>query len=207
MRVVKYNIMLNDDKKAELIKESSANYPELARSLSDPSDIRDFAKAVFRADRMAEEYVWAIATDFHLHPIGVFEISHGSDRTSLLNEREVFTRLFLCGAGSFFLVHNHPSGDIFPSQEDIDATKRIFNGGELLGIQLKDHVIVGSNLEYYSFHKSMPEIFQWVNENQTYFACKKACVYLSTIIGTLYLMTKVTSISVPTSIKQKDTLI
>ena len=159
MRVVKYNVMLNGDKKAELVKESSTNYPDLARSLSDPCDVRDFAEAVFHADRMAEEYAWLIATDYRLHPIGVFEISHGSDRTSLLNAREVFTRLFLCGAGNFFLVHNHPSGDIAPSQEDIDATKRIFNGSQLLGIQLKDHVIVVSNLEYYSFHESRPEIF------------------------------------------------
>lgn len=159
MRVTKYNVVLNSDKKTELVKESSANYPQLSRSLSGPSIVRDLAEEVFHASRMAEEYTWLIATDSVLHLTGVFEISHGSDRIAMLGAREIFTRLFLCGAGRFFLVHNHPSGDTTPSKEDIASTKKILKGSQVLGVELMDHIIVGSDRTYYSFQESMPEIF------------------------------------------------
>lgn len=159
MRIIKYGVVLDDDNRNVLVKESSSNYPALQRNILDPEAVRDLAVQVFGADRKAEEFVWMIATNSHFYPIGVFEVSHGSDRASMLNPREVFTRLFLCGASKFFLIHNHPSGDIAPSMDDLDATKRIAKGSQILGVEFMDHVIVGPDATYYSLRENATYLF------------------------------------------------
>ena len=62
----------------------------------------------------------------------------------------IFKRLLLCGASNFICVHNHPSGSLEPSQNDIDITRKINEIGQLLDIKLADHIIVGGN-SYFSF--------------------------------------------------------
>ena len=106
--------------------------------------------AIFDANNLAEEYVWIIGVNTKGRPIGVFEVSHGTVNMSMLNPREVFIRLLLCGAASFMIVHNHPSGDPTPSSEDIKATKKLIQAGVLVGIELRDHIIIGER--YYSFY-------------------------------------------------------
>jgi len=61
-------------------------------------------------------------------------------------------KLLLCGASKFFLVHNHPSQDPSPSQNDHAVTKRIKECGLLLGVNLVDHIIVGN--DYFSFFEN-----------------------------------------------------
>ncbi len=72
-------------------------------------------------------------------------ISIGTVDTSLIHPREVFAPAVECSAKSVILAHNHPSGNTTPSSEDIKITKRIINSGEILGIQLIDHIIIGGN--------------------------------------------------------------
>ena len=62
-----------------------------------------------------------------------------------MHPREVFSDAIVDRAASIILVHNHPSGDTEPSQEDIAITKRLVEAGELLGIKVHDHVIVSKN--------------------------------------------------------------
>jgi DNA repair protein RadC len=68
-------------------------------------------------------------------------VSVGSLNASIVHPREVFKPAVLASAASVILVHNHPSGDPEPSEEDISITKRLVNAGELLGIGVLDHVI------------------------------------------------------------------
>ena len=67
-----------------------------------------------------------------------------------LNPREVFMRALLIGASSIVLCHNHPSGDPEPSRQDMEMTKRFKESGELLGLPVMDHIIIGGS-DYYSF--------------------------------------------------------
>ena len=67
----------------------------------------------------------------------------GTVNASIISPREIFLEALEVHAVQLVLVHNHPSGDPAPSLEDIRVTKRISKGGELLGIQLLDHVIIG----------------------------------------------------------------
>lgn len=76
--------------------------------------------------------------------------SLGTISESLAHPREIFRAAIVAGAASIILVHNHPSGDPSPSQQDKSLTRRVSEAGALLGIPLLDHVIVGQS-GYYSF--------------------------------------------------------
>lgn len=82
--------------------------------------------------------------------IGECNISKGTVNSSLISPRELFIEALERNAVSIILLHNHPSGDPTPSREDILATQRVKAAGELIGIELLDHIIIGNNC-YKSF--------------------------------------------------------
>lgn len=82
--------------------------------------------------------------------IDEFLISKGTVNSSIASPREIFLEALKAKAVSIVLIHNHPSGDSTPSREDITITRRIKEAGELLGIYLIDHIIIGDN-NYTSF--------------------------------------------------------
>ena len=82
--------------------------------------------------------------------LGDVVISVGTAHASLISPAEIFRRALLRGAASVVLLHNHPSGVPMPSQEDLDVTRKVASCGEMLGIPLMDHIIIGDN-RYYSF--------------------------------------------------------
>lgn len=159
MRIIKYAVELDENKKNILVKESSQNCP-LINNLGNPSKIRDMLNIVFHAKSKAEEYMWLIALDSRCNPIGMFELSHGTVNASLVTPREVFVRLCLCGAAGCVLAHNHPSGDPSPSKEDIEVTAKIKEAGSIMNIKLHDHIIIGDDIKYYSFAENQVVIGQ-----------------------------------------------
>ena len=88
------------------------------------------------------EHFLAILLDTRQHAIRIETISIGSLTASIVHPREVFREAIVNGAASIILVHNHPSGDPEPSQEDRAITKRLVEVGELIGIGVLDHIIV-----------------------------------------------------------------
>jgi DNA repair protein RadC len=75
--------------------------------------------------------------------LGIHTASIGNLTSAIVTPREVFKAAILANAASIIIAHNHPSGDPEPSAEDIEVTKVIKASGELLGIPLCDHIIVG----------------------------------------------------------------
>ena len=73
------------------------------------------------------------------------DISEGTVDMALVSPRELFIEAFQKGASSMILLHNHPSGDPEPSREDIRITRRIYEAGMLIGIELLDHIIIGDH--------------------------------------------------------------
>jgi len=71
------------------------------------------------------------------------EISVGSLDSSIVHPREVFKEAISASAASVIFVHNHPSGDPEPSEDDIKLTKRLAQAGEIVGIEVLDHLIIG----------------------------------------------------------------
>jgi DNA repair protein RadC len=80
-------------------------------------------------------------------------VSIGTLTCSLVHPREIFKSAIKESSNSIILVHNHPTGDSTPSQEDIKVTDILMKSGELLSIKILDHVIIGSN-DYYSFNEN-----------------------------------------------------
>ena len=136
--------------KLELVKESSKVY-EVESTISTPSDVRDYIEQVFKLSIQAEEVVVMLVLDNKNNVIGAFEVSRGSLNASIVHPREVFKRALLLNGASIIIAHNHPSGDPTPSREDVDITKRLVEGGNILGINVLDHVIIGDNGRYRSF--------------------------------------------------------
>jgi len=75
--------------------------------------------------------------------IGIETVGIGTINTCMVTARELFKSALLANAHSIILCHNHPSGDLTPSNEDIALTGKIVNAGEILGIDVCDHLIVG----------------------------------------------------------------
>lgn len=77
--------------------------------------------------------------------IGTRDVFKGSLNTSIVHPREIFKQAINKNSASIIICHNHPSGDPTPSQEDINITLRIKECGNIIGIQLLDHIIIGKN--------------------------------------------------------------
>lgn len=93
-------------------------------------------------DRKKESFL-AILLDAKNRVIREIEVSTGSLTASFVHPRELFNPAIKESAASMILIHNHPSGDPTPSREDIELTKRLREAGELLGIKVLDHIIIG----------------------------------------------------------------
>lgn len=82
--------------------------------------------------------------------IGIYEVSTGGMARTIADPKVIFSAALKCCASSIILSHNHPSGNLKPSQADINLTRKIKNGGELLDITVLDHLIISAE-GYYSF--------------------------------------------------------
>lgn len=135
-----------------VVKDSTITYNVLGEEIRSPGDIaRAMLTDNIRLHEFAEEVMYMLTLDVKLNITGTFLVSQGSLNTSIVHPREIFKRALLVNAACIIIAHNHPSGDPSPSKEDVDVTKRIRDAGELLGIELIDHLIIGSETEYVSF--------------------------------------------------------
>lgn len=101
-------------------------------------------------DGLDREHFVACGLDAKHRIIGVNLVAVGSLSLAIVHPREVFKPVVLMSAAALLVAHNHPSGDSTPSTEDRDLTSRLCHAGELLGITLLDHVILGK-AQHYSF--------------------------------------------------------
>jgi DNA repair protein RadC len=91
---------------------------------------------------LPEEELHALYVDRRLLPLGLRELTRGSDRFTVVDPRQIFRPALALGATAVVLAHNHPSGDPTPSREDADVTRRVASAGQILGVQLIDHLVV-----------------------------------------------------------------
>jgi DNA repair protein RadC len=93
-------------------------------------------------DRKQEEF-WAIYLDTQNRILSERRITVGLLNSSLVHPREVFAPAIALAAASCILAHNHPSGDPDPSPEDLEVTQQLVESGRLLGIPVRDHIVLG----------------------------------------------------------------
>lgn len=117
-------------------------------TLHGPDDLARLAAAFIASD--PREVLVAIYLDNRHRPIAVHRVSIGTVTSTAVHPREVFGPGLQLGAESLVVAHNHPSGDPSPSSEDRMVTERLRQAGQLLGVELLDHVVLGS-ARYFSF--------------------------------------------------------
>lgn len=101
-----------------------------------------------------KEFFYIVLLDIKNKPLHNIEISKGSVSASIVDIREIVKEATLKSASGVILVHNHPSGETEPSEEDIKLTRSIVDSCNLIGVKVLDHIIVGREVsDYYSFAK------------------------------------------------------
>ncbi len=131
-----------------LVRENLAEYEPV--SVCSPREVYEFMSGLSRSDR---ERIYSLHLDSKNVLMGCEEISCGTLSSSLVHPREVFKSAILSSCASIIVVHNHPSGDPQPSGDDEAVTRRLYDAGNLLGIDLLDSIILGDDC-YYSFKES-----------------------------------------------------
>ena len=123
----------------KMVKESSFLYQ--TRQILSPNDAYEMIKEQLEGlDR--EQFIIACLNTKN-EPTNISVVSVGSLNKAIVHPREVFKTAILSNAASVMAFHNHPSGETTPSQQDIQLTNRLYEAGELLGIKLLDHLIIG----------------------------------------------------------------
>lgn len=108
-----------------------------------PSDIANLLEREMHG--IKQELLKLLVLDTKNKIIRVKEIFRGSLNSSIVHPREIFCEAIKCSGASIIICHNHPSGDPTPSKEDISITQRVKESGEIVGIKLLDHIIIGKN--------------------------------------------------------------
>lgn len=126
----------------------TAARPQL--SMNDPSSVAAYYMEELRHEE--QEIVICMMSDAKGHFLGDKLLTRGTATGSLLTPREIYMEALRRHAVSLILIHNHPSGDPTPSPDDMQITARIYQAGEILGIHLLDHIIIGDQ-RYCSFRE------------------------------------------------------
>ncbi|MDF7797883.1 DNA repair protein RadC [Pontiellaceae bacterium B1224] len=151
--------------KAQMIKAAMELAQRLTRESVGESPMvvtPEQAAAVLRerARVLQHEVFWALMLDSKNRLIGEPQkISEGTLNSSLVHPRELFKKALQFSCASMILAHNHPSGDPTPSAEDIKVTKQLIAAGEVMGIKVLDHIVIGhrrtnSNTDFLSLREA-----------------------------------------------------
>ena len=136
---------------AELSNRIAQTSREKDVCLSEPISVASYFMETLRHEPI--EYLVLAMFDAKSNLLGDEIISIGTVNHSLVSPREIFLKALEYEAVHIVLLHNHPSGDPSPSEADIDVTMRVMESGDILGIALADHIIIGDN-RYMSFREN-----------------------------------------------------
>jgi DNA repair protein RadC len=125
----------------ELSKRLDAGADEKTKPiLKSPEDVAAVVRSQLKGKK--KEHFVVLCLDTRNRLISCRPVSIGSLDTNIVHPREVFKEAVSCSAASVIFVHNHPSGDPEPSKEDVELTKRLVKAGEIVGIEVLDHIVV-----------------------------------------------------------------
>ncbi len=122
--------------------------------LNTPEKVYKIIKSVLSLENEVDqdkEHFWVIGLNKALRLIYLELVSLGSLDSTIVEPREVFRMAIMRGVSSIIVAHNHPSGEIRPSIDDDNVTKKLVDGGKILKINVLDHIIVGDG--FYSYKK------------------------------------------------------
>ena len=126
--------------------------PKILEKLDNPKEIWKSSRYLFNNKK--QEYFYCLYFDNKQRLIERKLLFMGTINRSVTHMREIFKEAYKVSASSIVCLHNHPSNDITPSPEDIKFTRNLLKTGELQGIPVVDHIIIGDD-NYYSFYEHL----------------------------------------------------
>lgn len=117
-----------------------------SKKFTHPQLVSELCYSILRAEQendQNKEHFWVIGLDVKLKVRYVELVSLGNLTASVVSPRETFRLAIIKNVASIIAVHNHPSGEVEPSGEDIRITKQLVEAGKILGISVRDHVVIG----------------------------------------------------------------
>lgn len=145
-------------------------------AVQEPKDVYRAMRFLEKADR---EMVYTLHLDAKNRIIAMELVSMGNLTNSIIHPREVFKGAILNNSAKVILVHNHPSGDANPSWEDSKRTGEIIKAGEILGIPVVDHIVIGAGK-----HNSVKSCLDQISETKEMTKTKHAESAINTLIKT-----------------------
>jgi len=125
--------------------------PQERAVINSPQDVANLLLAEMSV--LDQEHLKVLLLNTRNEVLGIQEIYVGNVNSSVIRASEVFRPAVQANAPSIIVVHNHPSGDPAPSSQDVDITKELISAGKLLGIELLDHVVLGSGNRFVSLNE------------------------------------------------------
>lgn len=142
--------------KLKMIRKATAIYG--TRPFNNPEEAVKMMQPLFEySDR---EMMVVLSLDASANPLAIETAAVGRLCTSSINPRNLFKNAILPNAAAIICFHNHPSGNSIPSYEDTRITERIKAAGDLLGINLVDHIVMGAGGSYFSFKENKKAPFE-----------------------------------------------
>jgi len=132
----------------KLGEKAELHLPKYGEKIEGPESVFSLLKNEIGDKKKESFYILSLTTRNNL--ISVDKVSTGTLSASLAHPREVFLPAIKNSASTVIIVHNHPSGDPQPSEDDLEITKRLLEAGKILGIHVIDHIIV-TKTKYFSF--------------------------------------------------------
>jgi DNA repair protein RadC len=140
MKITEYKIIHDNQRHPQLMEAHTYNWR--GKNFESYDNIVKMLNSCFYMNKLNEEYVYVLAFDWGLNLKGVFELSHGSTKSSLMRTKELYIFLLLTGADQFIVAHNHPNGNLGISEEDNRITSDVNAFTAILGINMLESIII-----------------------------------------------------------------
>jgi DNA repair protein RadC len=119
-----------------------------------PREVAELLQGILKAEPRGErlkEHFWGVYLNARLNIMRVELITLGIVDANIVHPREVYAPALESRACSLIVAHNHPSGDVEPSQNDLEITKRLVEAGKIMGVEVEDHLIIDEKGNFFSF--------------------------------------------------------
>lgn len=142
----------------QVVKEDFVKY-EVCKDFqaTEPNKVAKLIYDVFDLNGEMQENFIAIYLDVKNKINAIATLFKGTLDQTIVHPREVFNHALLTSSARVILIHNHPSGDVTPSVADVEITRKLAKAGEILGIEVLDHIIISSAADYYKFRSLKSE--------------------------------------------------
>lgn len=136
---------------SQMVREKSTQ--DIEQSFNSPEKVVQLVNDFFQLNAMPKEYCIGVFLDTKSKLTGLDILSIGGLTASIVEMRSIFRTAILTNAAQFVLLHNHPSGDVKASNEDIEVTNKLAQAAQIMGVMFVDHIIIGNNT-YLSMRES-----------------------------------------------------